>query len=459
MTTHRISKGFDIRIAGQPEARLVDVPDPDVVAVRPTDFPGTHAPGMKAKLLVAEGDEVATGQPLFLDKNDPEIVFCSPMTGVVKAAELGARRALLQVVVERKGTERFFDGPKVDVANLAGCEPAALIAALKGAGLWPLLCQRPLARIARSEKTPVAIYVNGMDTEPLAADPAFAVQGSGDDLKLGLRMLARLTSGKVYLTVRDGSASKEFDGAAAAVDSVEQHRFSGPHPAGLVGTHIAAIQPLKDGETAWYLKAQDAVLLGQWLRTGHYPAHRVVAVAGTRAPERRYVRVRQGAPLVSVLGGTVGDDVRCINGTVLSGTAEPADGNLGFYAHTVTAMPDGEGERDLFGWALPQFGRHSASRSVWSWLTPKKEYDLDARLHGGPRGMVNLGQMESVMALDVYPTFLCRAIQAGDLEEALSLGLLDVAEDDVALCTFVDPSKLDVGSVIREGLDLYEREG
>ena len=306
MTTHRISRGFDIRMAGKPEARLAELADAERVAVCPPDFPGTQTPGMKAKLCVAEGADVQTGEPLFFDKNDPETKFCSPGTGVVEQIVLGERRALLAVVIRLAGSDQFHSGPRLFEDRLDGTDYDDITGSLKGAGLWPLLRQRPLARVARSDTRPSAIYVNGMDTEPLAADPAFAVQGHGEDLQRGLRLLARLTEGKVYLTVRDGAACKEFEG----LDRVDLHRFSGPHPAGLVGTHIQEIAPLKDGQTAWYLKAQDAVLLGEWLRTGHYPAHRVVAVGGTQAPERRYVRVRQGSPIAHVLGGAM-PTVRC----------------------------------------------------------------------------------------------------------------------------------------------------
>ena len=152
-------------------------------------------------------------------------------------------------------------------------------------------------------------------------------------------------------------------------------------------------------------------------------------------------------------------DVRLINGTVLTGTAEDPDGYLGFYTNTLTIIPDGGETRDMFGWALPQFGKHSASRAVMSWLTAKREYDMDARLHGGPREIVNIGAWEKVMPLDIYPTYLVRAIQANDIEEAVSLGLLEVTEEDVALCTFVDPCKIELGEIIRKGLDMYEKEG
>jgi Na+-transporting NADH:ubiquinone oxidoreductase subunit A len=241
---------------------------------------------------------------------------------------------------------------------------------------------------------------------------------------------------------------------------VDVHRFEGPHPSGLVGTHIDRIAPLKDGEVAWFLKAQEAVVLGAWVLSGHYPAMRTVAVSGSGAPSRQYFRVRQGASLLTLTGGKlVSDEFRVINGTVLNGEATDADGYLGFYANTVTILPEGGDRRDLFGWALPQFGKHSASRAVMSWLLPKKTYDMDTRLHGGPRAIVNIGAWERVMPLDIHPTYLVRAIQAGDIEEALSLGLLEVTEEDVALCTFVDPCKIEVGDIIRKGLDMYEEEG
>jgi Na+-transporting NADH:ubiquinone oxidoreductase subunit A len=156
-------------------------------------------------------------------------------------------------------------------------------------------------------------------------------------------------------------------------------------------------------------------------------------------------------------GAELGADVRMINGTVLNGEACSSDSYLGFFANTVTVLPETD-QRDMFGWALPQFSKHSASRAVMSWLLPKQEYTLDTRMHGGPRAIVNIGAWERVMPLDIYPTYLVRAIQANDLVEALDLGLLEVTEEDMALCTFVDPCKIEVGEVIRRGLDMYEEE-
>jgi Na+-transporting NADH:ubiquinone oxidoreductase subunit A len=221
------------------------------------------------------------------------------------------------------------------------------------------------------------------------------------------------------------------------------------------------VQPLKSGEKVWYLKAAELAEIGEWARTGRFPTHRVIAVSGESAPQTGYFRVRRGAVIHTLTGGKPieGDGFRLISGTVLSGDrVDPVHGFLGHWHHTLTIIPDGEGRRDLFGWILPQPGKVSAARSTFSFLGGGAPRRIDARIHGGPRANVNIRAMESVTPLDIYPTFLVRAIQANDIEEAIKLGLLEVTEEDVALCTFADPCKTDVGAIVRKGLELYEAE-
>lgn len=451
MKTHTIRKGFDLCLEGAPEASVVDAPEPTEVGVLPPEFPG-----IKPKLLVKEGDQVTTGQPLFFDKFDRDAMYSSPGTGVVARVELGARRVPQRIVVQLEGEDTTWSElPSLDRNGIDKVSRGDVIAALKGAGLWPMLRQRPLGITAKSDQVPSAIYVNGMDTEPNAADPAVQVSGRGEALQAGVDLLQRLTDGVVRLTTKAGISCPEFSG----MRGVEHHEFAGSHPAGLVGTHIHSVEPLKDGQVAWCLRAQDCVEIGEWLLTGSPASHRVVALSGSRMPEPQHVRVRRGAGLASLPGiRNLAEDVRLIKGTVLNGTQTDATGFLGFGTQTVTAIPEGADSRELLGWMLPQPGKASASRSTFSWLIPGKRYSPDARVNGGPRGNVNIGQLESVLALDIYPTFLMRAIEANDLEEALNLGLLEVTEEDVALCTFVDPCKRDVGAIIRKGLEMYEAE-
>lgn len=448
MTTYTIKKGFDLRLAGKPEPVLVDAAEPARVCLETAEFPG-----IKPKVLVKEGDMVTTGQPLFLDKTDRDLVWCSPATGKVARIDFGDRRFLLRIVVDNAaatgGKEEFAALPKP-----AG-DREAVIKAIKGAGLWPLIRQRPVGKMANSQKSPVAIYVNGMDTAPNAADPVVATKGQKDALQAGVDLLKKLCP-TIYLTLRAGADAGDLRG----LSGVTVHEFSGPHPAGLVGTHISRIQPLKPGEVCWSLTAQDLARLGEWAKTGRYPAKVTVAVGGSAASNRKHFKVRQSGSVAALNGGKPFEgDVRVINGTVLHGDVVGQDGCLGFSNKTLTVIPEGTGARDLFGWALPQFGKLSWHRSVFSWLAPKKEYVVDARLNGGHRPIVNIGAWEGVTPLDIVPSYLVRAIQANDVEEAVKLGLLEVTEEDVALCTFVDPCKIDVGQVIRQGLDMYEKEG
>lgn len=453
MTTTRITKGLDLKLAGAPEPTVVDAPEPLMVGIEPAEFAD-----VKPKVLVEEGQTVRTGQAVYRDKVDPEVCFASPVTGRVARVVFGERRLLLRVEISPQPAEEHEPGATVSGDELTRIDRVELILRLKHAGLWPLIRQRPIGRLVRGDRVPAAVFVNGMDTEPLACDPAIAVRGSGAAFQAGIEVLRRLADGrKVYLTVRDAVVQpQEF----LQAKGVETHSFAGPHPSGLVGTHIANLQPLKPGEIAYAIKAQDVVLLGKWLLDGRYPTHRVVAVGGSAAPTRKYFRVRLHAAAMTLTGGKpLPNEVRVIAGTVLSGNKIPGDGYLGLSTHTLTCIPEGAGQRDLFGWISPSFGRLSASRAVLSWLSPKQEYTVDARLNGGHRPIVNIGTWEAMTPLDIHPTFLMRAIEANDLEEALQLGLLEVTEEDLALCTFADPCKIDVGKVIRRGLDMVEEEG
>lgn len=73
--------------------------------------------------------------------------------------------------------------------------------------------------------------------------------------------------------------------------------------------------------------------------------------------------------------------------------------------------------------------------------------------------MVPIGVYERVMPLDLLPTQLLRALIVGDTEQASELGCLELDEEDLALCTFVCPSKFNFGPMLRENLTKIELEG
>jgi Na+-transporting NADH:ubiquinone oxidoreductase subunit A len=62
--------------------------------------------------------------------------------------------------------------------------------------------------------------------------------------------------------------------------------------------------------------------------------------------------------------------------------------------------------------------------------------------------------MEKVLPMDIYPVVLLKAILANDYDAMEALGIYEVAEEDFALCEFIDVSKNEVQAMIREGLDM-----
>ncbi len=450
MAIFSIKKGLDIRIAGKPVDTVTEAPTPAFLALKPGDFLG-----IKPKLMVAEGDKVKVGQPLLYAKKFPDLKFCAPAGGTVREIRRGARRALTEVIIERDAQEEWVEYPVYTADRVGNLAPEKITSHLLESGMWPVIRQRPFAKIPLSTQQPMAIYVNGMDTEPLACDPNVAINGRDADFQLGIDILSRLTKGKTYLTLK---ADHPVASAFQNVRNAETHYFKGPHPAGLVGTHIRRIEPLRRNEVIWYLRAVDVADIGAFFRTGKFPVERIVAVSGDGIQQPAYLKIRKGAQLSSFLEGRLGSGkMRYISGTILTGTATDYKGYFGFYDTTCTVLPESD-QRDFMGWAMPGWKKYSTFRAFGSSLIPRKVYHLDTRKNGGVRPIVNVGAWEKMLALDIHISYLVRAILANDFEEAEKLGLLELSEEDVALCTFACPSKMELGPIIRQGLDLFEKE-
>ncbi|MBN1550482.1 Na(+)-translocating NADH-quinone reductase subunit A [bacterium] len=450
MAVYTVRRGKDLKIAGAPSPQELKVDDPPVLGVKPVDFLG-----IKPKLLIRENDRVVTGQPLFYAKGHEKLMFCSPGCGIVTAIRRGARRVITEIEVTRSGAEDSETFRVFRESELANISVEELSAHLMHGGMWPYIRQRPFGKIANPSISPAVIFINGMDTEPLAADPCILMDGREEDFRMGVRVLQEFTHGPIYLTL---PLKTTGDPPFAQVAGVTVHHFTGPHPSGLVGTHIRHIRPLKPAEIAWTLRAVHVADIGSFIRTGKYPVHRTVAISGTGVAETGYVHTRLGVPVSALIEHRVKDEwVRYISGTVLTGSQVEKTGYLGFYDNTLTVIPESE-KRDFMGWAMPGWRKYSLLKAYASCVNPSKTYHLDTRINGGVRAIVNIGAWERVFALDVHISYLIRAILAEDLEEACDLGLLEVTEEDVALCTFACPSKMELGEIIRKGLDLYEKE-
>ncbi len=444
----KLRKGLDINLKGKPAPEILRVDEPEVYALMPADFTG-----IMPKVTVHEGDAVRAGEPLFVDKNHPEVNFVSPVSGTVLGVDRGERRRVLSIRVQADSRQEYVEFERPDVSRMKADDAKAW---LMRTGLFAFFRQRPYDITASPDNHPKAIFVSAFDSKPLAPDFEFVLKGQEADFQSGLDVLACLASVHLGVSVRQQSP------ALRNAKNVRVHLFDGPHPAGNVGIQIHHVDPINKGEQVWTLGAEDVIFIGRTLRTGHVDLTRTIVLAGSEVTTPAYVRMKVGAQLSTLLKGRVvlGDRVvRVIDGNVLTGHPTTADGFLGAHSTQVTVIPEGSDVDEFFGWISPRLNDFSTSRAYFSWLFGRKrEYTLDARVKGGERHMIMSGEYDRVLPMDILPEFLIKAILAGDIERMEALGIYEVAPEDFALCEFVDSSKLELQRIVREGLDLLRQE-
>jgi Na+-transporting NADH:ubiquinone oxidoreductase subunit A len=461
MGVHKIKKGLDLPIAGKPTQQIFDGPTVSRVAIMADDFPGMR-PGFEVEV----GDPVRRGQVLFRDRKRGEVAHTAPAAGTVVAINRGARRTLLSVVIELTESERERrpgDDDFHTFESYTGTDPDTLDgdgvrALLLESGLWTALRERPFSKVPTPDaEPPHSIFVTAADTNPLAADPEVALGGQRDDFDLGLRLLSKLTEGNTYLCVSKGSGVTQ--GLRAQVQVEE---FAGPHPAGTAGIHIHRLAPVSRARTVWWIGYQDVASVGRLFSTGRLDLDRVVALGGPPLAKPRLVRTRAGASTHDLLADEEAGlgDVRYISGSVLSGKKAMGEvfGFIGRYDNQVSVVEEAR-EREFLGWLSPGAKKYSMLPIYVSGILRPKEIDFNTSTNGSERAIVPIGMYESVMPFDMVTTYLLRALAVGDVETAEELGCLELAEEDVALCTFVDAGKNDFGPILRKNLEIIEREG
>ena len=446
----RIRKGLDLPIAGVPEQTIEAAPPVKRVALLGDD----HL-GMKPTMLVAVGDSVKLGQPVFTDKKTPGVTFTSPGCGKVVSVNRGAKRRFESLVIELDGDdEETFDS--YTPLELGDLDREKAHQNLLASGLWTALRTRPFSKVPVPSSVPHAIFVTAMDTRPLAADPSLIIKPRQTEFISGLRVLKRLTEGKIHVCAKAGA---EF--SVGNPGQVRMAEFDGPHPAGLVGTHIHLIDPVNDKKTVWTIHYQDVIAIGKLFTTGKLDVERVVALGGPVVERPRLLRTRMGASTDDLTAGSVpSEGVRVISGSVLDGhTAEGNVAFLGCYNLQVSVIADTV-ERPLLGWLAPGSDKYSITRTFLSALTGiGKKFAFNTAAHGERRPIIPIGVFEKVMPLDFEPVALLKSLVIGDTEQAQALGCLELDEEDLSLCSFVDPGKSAFGRHLRNVLTNIEREG
>jgi Na+-transporting NADH:ubiquinone oxidoreductase subunit A len=442
----RIKKGLNINLVGAAEQNTSKAVLSNVYAINLLDF---H--GIMPKMLVKQGAEVKAGEPLFYSKDNQDMLFASPVSGELIDITRGARRKILTIKILADKTQDYLEHPKMR----PDADSEEIKSLLLKSGCWPFIRQRPYDRVADPTATPKAIFISAYVTAPLVADVNYTLKGKEEELQAALTALSKLTPGKVHVSVGKGSNSP-FN----KLEDIELHKVSGPHPAGLVGTQINKLDPINKGEVVWTITPQDLVIIGELLLTGRFNAQRTVALAGSAVKSPKYFTTKIGAEIATFLyaSGVKDENFRVINGDVLTGKKTSPDGYLGFYNNTVSVIPEGD-DYEFFGWNKPVFDKISATRALtFSWLQPNKKYDLDTNINGEHRAFVVTGMYEEVFPLDIYPLQLLKACMVKDLDEMEQLGLYEVIPEDFSLTEFICISKQPHQQIIREGLDLLQKE-
>ena len=443
----KLRKGLDINLKGAAAQELVSVKEPGFYSLIPDDYTG-----ITPKVVVKEQEYVMAGGPLFIDKNHPELKFVSPVSGVVTSVERGARRKVLNIVVEAAAEQDYEEFGKKDVNALNG---ESVKAALLEAGMFAFIRQRPYDVIADPTMYPKAIFVSVFDSNPLAPDFEFALKGEEANFQTGLDALSKMA--KTYLSI----SVKQKAAALTQAKNVTITAFDGPNPAGNVGVQINHISPVVKGETVWTIGAEAVIFIGRLFNTGRVDMTRKVAVTGSEVLKPAYCKLKVGALLTNVFSGnvTTGRDLRYISGNVLTGKKVNPNGFLGAFDSQLTVIPEGDDIHEMLGWIMPRFNQFSVNHSYFSWLLGNnKEYVLDARIKGGERHMIMSNEYDKVFPMDIFPEYLVKAIIAGDIDRMEALGIYEVAPEDFALCEFVCSSKVEVQRIVRAGLDMLRAE-
>jgi Na+-transporting NADH:ubiquinone oxidoreductase subunit A len=445
----KIKRGLNLPINGEPKQTAAEAKTVKRVALLGRDYIG-----MKPTMEVQVGDSVKLGQLLFTDKKMEGVKYTSPGTGKILEINRGEKRIFLSIVIELAGDDEvvFKSYSESEIKSL---DKESVKNQLIDSGLWTAIKSRPFGKVADPVSNPHSIFITAMDTNPLAPSVERILEGNENNFMNGLVLLSKLTEGKLFLCK---SPSEKIPSAEIGNLTVEE--FDGPHPAGNPGTHIHFLDPVSRKKTVWHVNAQDVAAIGSLFTSGKINVDRIIAVCGPSAKNPRLLKTRIGASIDELTEGEINSsEARMVSGSVLSGRhAVKKEAYLGRFHQQITLLEEGR-KREFLGWLSPGANLYSVKNIVISKLFKNKKFDFNTSTNGGPRAIVPVGSYEAVMPLDIIPTYFLRSIAVDDVEEAEALGVLELDEEDLALCTYVCPSKIDHGKNLRRNLTLIEKEG
>ena len=447
----KLTKGHNILLKGAPSDEVSDVRVTSF-AIQPGNF---IAMSPIPKVVLNEGDEVLAGQEIFFDKKRPEIKYVSPVSGELVAINRGEKRSIAEVVILADKVQKYKQLPKIDLSSISRDD---LVTFLLESGGWTMIRQRPYDIVADPTVIPDNIFISTFDTAPLAPNADIVIKGQEAAFQAGIDILARLTGGQVHLGL-NANGNTAPSQAFTEAKNAEKHWFKGPHPAGNVGIQIHHIKPISSKDQVWVLGVQETITLGKLITEQRFDASRIVAIGGESVKSPKHVRTILGAKLADILADQgVEENDRIISGDVLSGQAKKMDSFLNYYDDQISIIPEGK-EYELFGWLLPLKLRPSISSTFPGSFIKDLQYSVNTNTHGEGRAFVVTGQYEHLLPMNIYLQHLMKAILTKDFERMEGLGILELSEEDVALCEFACTSKQPLQHILRSGLDLMQEQG
>ena len=430
-----IKKGLNLPISGHPDPVVSDTPTIHKAAILSNDFIG-----MKPTMLVKEGEKVKLGQKIIEDKKNPGVFFTSPCGGEVSSINRGDKRKFLSI-------EFDIDAEEESVLFDTNQDPKTL---LIESGLFNAFRTRPFNRTPKVEDKPDRVFINACDTNPLAVSPKDIIQLNEADFNSGVAFISSLFDFDIDLAFEDDHRDYTFQ-------NVNSTQFKGPHPAGLASTHINAIYPVNLHRKVWTINYQEVISIGYLVNNGKLRTHKNISLAGESVFNPSIVSARIGSNIDQLCAGKVNSNARVISGSVLFGhDAIDAMSYLGFYDNQVTALPNHTDDVFL-NWVMPGKNIHSKLNVFLSAFKKPAKFNFNTGINGGNRAIVPVCSYEEIIPHDILMTQLLKALVVGDVEVAAELGMFELTAEDLALATYVCPSKYDYCSILMDNLNkVYE---
>lgn len=446
MSVIKVKKGLNINLKGQAIKKTSNTQLSEYYAVKPTDYKN-----LTPKILAKENQQVKAGSPIFCDKYKPEILFTTPVSGQIFKINRGERRKILEIIIktnEKQEYLQFKTGTHKDFTA------EQIIQQLIKSGLWTKIVKRPYGTIPDPKIKPKAIHISTFDTAPLAPDYNYTLKNNIDEFQAGINLLNKITPSNLHINIDGKKEQNIFEKTKNAIIN----KFTGPHPAGNVGTQIHLTTPINKNETIWTINPQDVVFIGRLFNTGKLDLTKIIALAGHEIKQPQYYKIISGAPVKQILeNNTKNNNIRIISGNVLSGYKIEKNNYIGAFDNIITAITEGN-TYELFGWIKPGFNKYSTSKAYLSWFRKNKKWELNTNLHGGIRSFVLTGQIEKIFPMNIYPMQLLKACYADDIDMMEKLGIYEIIEEDFALCEVISETKIDMQKIINKGINLMITE-